>query len=410
MVSSAAVGSIIADVAAMRALAEVMAQVGTAVSAAAAACGAASDDLALAASAAVDPVRAARIEWGLFDVRDGLGGLRLAGLELTGLRVVLDLAATTYQAADVAVSDAQNWLTRHPGEIDRLIHGITAATGLSEQQVCGWLTRFYPDGRPQVRPLGVVPGDPSPRSIADLVATLGRRATVSNRWSAASAAAVAALPPGADDGTIDVRRLTGPHGTAWVVDLPGTSSWDLPGPPASPSREHDPADFGGDLRLMAGEPTVYERGIVDAVTSLPVRPGQPILLAGHSEGGMVAMAVAGVLAAKGLTMASVLTAGSPIAGMAPPAGTDVLALENSDDIVPHLDGASNPRAPDWATLSFTDSAGGIGADHGFGAYAVGAAQADRSTDPAVERWRAGARPFLTATAARTWAFRLQREP
>lgn len=403
-------GAIVADLNELQALRPLVDGLGDAVAVAVRACAAATGDVMLAAAVAADPPAGARLEAELLEVCDGWGGLRLLGLRVAGLRVVLDVAVAAYRSADDALSGAQDWLTRHPGVVDDLIHAVTGTTGLSERQICGLLARLYPDGTPQVTLVAHGPGGPAPRSIGDVVAALGRRADVSDQWSSASDRAVGSLPAGTDDGTIDVNRLTGPQGTAWVVNLPGTSSWDLPGPPASPARQHDPADFGGDVRLLAGESTAYERGIVDAVTSLPVKPGQPILLAGHSEGGMVAIAVAGALAARGLTVTSVLAAGSPIAGMTPPAGTDVLALENSRDIVPHLDGASAPTGPQWATVTFTAGQGGIAADHSFAAYAVGAAAADRSDDPAVVRWRTRATPFLTADSSRTWVFRLQRVP
>jgi hypothetical protein len=403
-------GQIVADLQEMTAVAGLLAELIDRVGAATAACADASHDVRLAATAALDPLPTARLEWDLLDARDGPGGLRLAAVELAVLRAALRFAVGAYVEADHALDGAQLWLVDHPSVVDDAIHALTAVTGTSERTLAGLLGTLYPDGRPQVRRVAVSDGDPPPHSVGDVLAGLARRSQLSDRWSGAPAGAVDALPAGFDDGTIDVRRLSGPSGTAWLVDLPGTSRWDLPGPWADPHREHDPADFGGDVRLMAGESTAYERGVVDAVRSLPVRPGQPVLLAGHSEGGMVAMAAAGLLVGSGLHVTSVLTAGSPIAGMRPPAGVDVLALENSDDIVPRLDGAANPAEPGWATVRFTDQRGAVAADHGYAAYSVGAALADRSSDPAVRRWLAGAAPFLTATSCRTWAFRIQRRP
>lgn len=369
----------------------------------------AGEDLQLLAAGLADPVAVGRLAWQLLDVRDAPGGLRLAAIEVEALRAVISLAVQAYGDADAAAGAAQDWLVHHPTVIDGVVTAVTTLTGLSERQLVGLLAAGYPDGRPKVTLVARHGGLPPPRSLADIVARLGQRADISNHWAKASEATLSRLPPGTDDGTIDVSRLSGPAGTGWLVNLPGTSAWELPGRSADPSREHDPADFGGDLRLIAGEPTTYGRGVVDALRSLPIRPGEPVLLAGHSQGGMVALAVAATLARCG-TPTEVLAAGSPVAGMIRPSNADVLALENTADIVPELDGASNPTGDGWATLRFTDQLGTVGGNHGFSAYAVGARLADRSSDPAVSRWRERARPFLTATAMRQWVFRIERVP
>jgi len=402
--------TISADFTEMTAAARLIDELTASIAAAVAATCAASHDLDLAGAAALDPVGGARIEWRLLAARDGPDGLRVAGLELSALRGLLLAAIGAYRAADQLRDDAQTALARNPWLVDGTIRAITGVTGMSEQRITGLIAELYPDGRPRVRLVSSREGDRPPQSIADVLAGLARRSDISNRWSAAAPRAVAELPDGADDGTIDVRRLTGPRGTAWLVDLPGTSRWDLPGADADPHREHDPADFGGDIRLMAGESTAYERGVVEALQALPIRPGEPVLLAGHSEGGMVAMAAAGVLVARGVNVTSVLTAGSPVAGMRRPPGVDVLSLDNIDDIVPRLSGGPDPRSPEWATLTFSDQLDRVGANHSYLAYGRGARLADRSDDPAVRRWRDRAAPFLTGTSCRTWAFRIQRVP
>lgn len=401
-------GTISADFADLSGLAALFRRLRSALDAAVAAAVAASHDPLLAASAVADPVGAAHFEIDLVDVRDGPGGMRWTALELGGLADVLSLAVRSYRAAD----ETQNWAMHHPGTVDELIGAITQVTGLSEPQIAGALALLYPDGRPQVRLVARRENGPPPRNVADLMAGLQRRCDISDRWSAASPGAVAGLPRGYDDGTIDIRRLSGPGGTAWIVDLPGTSDWDLlPLPWSAPPRAHDPADWGGDLRLMAGEHTTYVQGVADAMIEAGVRPGDPVLLTGHSQGGMVAMSLAGMLAAHGMPVRSVLTAGSPIAAMPRPPGTSVLSLENSGDLVPHLDGSANPAADnDWTTLRFTADEGGITADHGFAAYDRGAAAADSSNEPGVRRWLTRARPFLTATSSETSSYRIQRVP
>ena len=401
-------GRIVADFTEIRALLSLLDDLRSSVSDLSARCQAASADLRMVAVAIVDPAPMLRIEWGLAAARDGPTGLVAVEVELVAIRDVLGAALTAYEVADQCLDDAQRQIALHPWLVGDTIKAITTVTGASDSRIAGWLARLYPDGRASVRRVAVADDPDPPRDIEDLLTGLQRRSSISSQWSEAPPAEVAKLPPGFDDGTIDIRRLSGPRGVAWIVELAGTSRWDLPGPAASLPEARDPADFGADLRLMAGESTAYERGVVAAVGSLPVQPGQPILLTGHSEGGMVAVAAAAALARQGLDVRSILTAGSPIATMQPPRNADVLSLENADDIVPLLDGALNPVTPNWTTVRFADQLDSVTGNHGFTAYDEGGEIADTSADPAIMRWRGRAAPFLTARQSRLYAFRIQR--
>jgi hypothetical protein len=91
----------------------------------------------------------------------------------------------------------------------------------------------------------------------------------------------------------------------------------------------------------------------------------------------------------------VLTAGSPIGRVEVPAGVQVLALENEHDVVPHLDGRDNDDDANVTTVTFDRSSGSLGADHGLrNTYLHGARAVDRSEDPSLAAYRAGAAPFL----------------
>jgi pimeloyl-ACP methyl ester carboxylesterase len=134
---------------------------------------------------------------------------------------------------------------------------------------------------------------------------------------------------------------------------------------------------------MGGRPDAYQQGILDALGQAGVGPGEPLLVVGHSLGGMEAAALAAHH--HGYHVTDVVTAGAPTAqlpGIA--AGTSVLSLEQRGDIVPQLDGAPNPDSVEQTTVVFdAHPADTVLAQHSYGAYEQGAALVDESTDPSV---------------------------
>ena len=72
-----------------------------------------------------------------------------------------------------------------------------------------------------------------------------------------------------------------------VVYLPGTD--DLATTPWS--QDGDVRDLGTNLLLVSGQDNAYQQGILDAMQQAGIRPGQPVALVGHSQGGMEAAAI-----------------------------------------------------------------------------------------------------------------------
>ena len=144
-------------------------------------------------------------------------------------------------------------------------------------------------------------------------------------------------------------------GYSWIVEIPGTQSWSaVPG--------SNPADLSSNLHLMAGtSQTALEQGVLEAVdqamTSLSEETGIPlaelkagaVTLAGHSQGGIVAAALAADPTTD-LNITNVVTGGSPVANMELPDHVSVLSIEHQQDPVHHLDGNPNPSAANWTTV------------------------------------------------------------
>ena len=155
---------------------------------------------------------------------------------------------------------------------------------------------------------------------------------------------------GLDGGRVRVVEVsTGDGGSAWVVVVPGTQEW-------SPRAVANPFDVTTDLRAMTGDQTLAAAGVTAALAraraaSARSTASDPVLLVGHSQGGILAAALAadpGFREAHRVT--HVLTTGSPVALLPVPNGVRVLSVEHGDDPVPRLDLTPNPASGTWVTV------------------------------------------------------------
>lgn len=144
------------------------------------------------------------------------------------------------------------------------------------------------------------------------------------------------------EGQVGVQRLDHADGSrTWVVAVPGTQA----------GLGANPFDARSDLELVAGVEDDVTALVVRAMDAAGVAPGEPVLLAGHSEGGIAATRLAAdPLVGTRFEIAAVLTAGAPVAGIALPVTTAALHLEHADDVVPGLRGLPNPDTPTRTTV------------------------------------------------------------
>ncbi len=232
--------------------------------------------------------------------------------------------------------------------------------------------------------LGAARDGPPPRGPADLLARVG------------------ALYPaaGGTAGTVGVDRLDHPDGTrGWVVAIPGTQDALSFGDAAAPM------DMATNLRVTARVADDVSTLVTRALDLAGARPGEPVLLAGHSQGGMVAVALAGSPAfTRRHRVAAVLTAGSPVATQPVPPGTAALHLEHRQDLVPALDGWRNPDVPHRTTAvrDLAAAPGPVdrmtarspGAAHAVDAYVRTARAVTVAGGPSVRGWERAAAQVL----------------
>ncbi len=387
------------------------------------------------ASAILDPEGATTFAGVLLNALDGPGGLGSQAAQHGERAIVLRAIAASYQAVDraqaqlidrvrwaagtalpleilpaisalpmlagaaaildprdtmEAFSDPQRFLTDHPGIVDNVIGAgpglIPDLLGGATDTVPGaahLLGSLYPDGRAQVTNAGVdsysAVAQP-PVSFDDLINGLDHR----------NSAAHAGKPD-----QIDVRILTHPDGTkSYIVDIPGTKVWDTPGA-LNPALN----DLGTNVHVLGGDVTTRETAIAEALRRAGATSTDPVMLIGHSQGGMVAAQAAHdtTTGAFNYNVTHVLTAGAPIARTEVPNHIQVMAIENSHDIVPHLDAADNPDRPNVTTVTFDAQYGGIGDNHSITKSYVPASESlDASTDPSVIAYRSSAaKAFLS---------------
>ena len=414
-------------------------------------------DPGVLASAVLDPAGSARFEWAMLRALDGDGGLTTVAVGIGVSAVKLKAAAVAYRTADsmqAAFMDAaefvmapvtfvvsvggllaisgkhvlegdgvvqalQHTITDHPGIVDGAVGsvpGLLATLGAVNPLARGaWgamgypttvpagaagLARLYPDGRPTVRPLG---HDESQGAITP-------PATLKNVLEGLASR-------NGHEGEIDVRvvETTDARGNVHrsvIVDIPGTKVWNPPG--------HDTdmiQDLGTNLHGVANDTTSYERAVriaLDkALDDAGVKPGDhvPVMLVGHSQGGIVAAHAAGNLGSDRYDVTHVVTAGSPVGEVDIPERVRVLSIENTHDVIPHLDSQENPDRSNWTTVRVDEQRGSIKANHAIDAsYVPAAAAIDDSRDPSIRAYLDSAAAFLDGTDVTTSRFAVGREP
>ena len=218
---------------------------------------------------------------------------------------------------------------------------------------------------------------------------------------------------GRQPGTVRIFDVPQPDGSRrWVVEIPGTQVW-------SPTAGTNPVDLTNNVRLMAGQQTEQNDAIRKAMRLANIQPGEPVLLAGHSQGGITAASLAADPATRDeFHITNVYTGGAPIAGFKIPDDVNVLSIEHEQDAVPRLDGQDNPAGPNWVTVR-RDPTGvvnhqGNAVDdtmetHDSSVYAGTADLVDKSTDPTVVRQRQSFEPFFTGTGNPPGVYQLTRD-
>jgi hypothetical protein len=216
---------------------------------------------------------------------------------------------------------------------------------------------------------------------------------------------------GRNSGDIEVLETGGHGGRAWVVIIPGTQLDGLP-------QGTNPFDAGGIAEGLGYGSAETGAAIRRALAEAGAEAGDQVAAVGYSQGGIHAMNLGQDKAfLADYELKFVLTAGSPVGGIEPAAGTSSLHLEHEQDWVPGADGLPNPDTRDRVTVTLTSPIPahewlepGLGPGHDLGRYADGARAVAASPEPSLQASTAALAAVVgaggTATVSR---FSLRRE-
>jgi len=132
---------------------------------------------------------------------------------------------------------------------------------------------------------------------------------------------------------IQVTKIKHTDGTvSWNVAIPGTQVW-------NPLSSDSVMNLDGNADLVAGRESDGMRAVDAALRAAGVKPDEPVVFFGHSQGGMTAQAIAGDSTyRKKYKVVGIITDESPRSARPVPKDVTVISLEGLDDIVPKLDG------------------------------------------------------------------------
>jgi hypothetical protein len=385
----------------------------------------------LLANAMFDPLGATRAEAGILRAAIGSRGLTALAAELEVDSVLLKAVIAKEQYVDDLpvhqVAALQRWLVTLPIELavdpTRALRDGTrdsaalanAMTGYAAPHTQALLALFAPSLRFRLdiaarRPLSVDPilGVPLAPLVPGSERT-GGSVSISRydpTWGGRAATSLGSMLERVGDledqpaASIAVQRVAGADGVArYVVVLSGMRRM---------TNTSDPEDLLGAGAALVRTTTNYTTCVREAIDAALVPRGAQVLLVGHSEGGIVAMDLAGDPAFNGgrVQVVQVVAAGAPISSkpVAAGSGTRVLSIENVNDIVTHLDAADPPathQSVDRLTYRFTDDEHDIVGSHSVLLYARHAAGLADSPNPLMIGVQAGLRPFMGGSATTT---------
>lgn len=193
--------------------------------------------------------------------------------------------------------------------------------------------------------------------------------------------------------------------TGVIVNIPGTEKW-------GPMAGDNPMDLTGNAEQAgSGGSSASSEATADAIAQLyqlnGIPPRTPLMLGGHSQGGMIATSLAANDAfSSQYNLTNVMTYGSPVDNYDVPSGVNQLNIQHGGDLVPKIDAGGLALGPggggsEGATTITLDSPGShpldVGTNHSSGEYQnsvetalqdPGSQLSQYSQDPSLQ-------PFLT---------------
>ncbi|MFC8302780.1 hypothetical protein ACFUCV_03745 [Specibacter sp. NPDC057265] len=260
-------------------------------------------------------------------LRDGLDWLAGGITKLPGIRSTWNFAEQLGQLGAMGFAA----LIGNPPSLSAVVAQLVLAGGTG---VDAWFNaatgggvdlRLFEDGEPYAgEPIAV--GENLERNALTLPTSAS--AIFQGVIDAYDAAAV----PGTEDGEVRIVQVEQPDGSfAYIVNIPGTEDWGAAG--GGQSR-----DLSSNLMVMASQSSAAQQAVALAMARAGIPPGAPVMLTGHSQGGMLAVALASDPAfMDNYNVTNVMTVGSPVDGANIDPRVNVLQVQHAGDVVPQLD-------------------------------------------------------------------------
>lgn len=140
-----------------------------------------------------------------------------------------------------------------------------------------------------------------------------------------------------DNRHVRVTEVRQPDGSsAYIVTVPGTNGlFDFPG---SVTGGDEAFDNTSNLELQAGQRSASMEAVMAAMDEADIPEGSPIMLQGHSQGGMVtAELLQDPEFMNDYNVTHMITQGAPNDSRSIPDSVQTLAIEHTNDIVPMVD-------------------------------------------------------------------------
>lgn len=255
------------------------------------------------------------------------------------VRNMMDAQGNVYSQAGNMVDMGWRWMTAgEPPSITEVISNgallAASVVNLNSTTYSLGLTNLnlLDDGRPVAgEPIPLKVGDPG-RQDADNRPYTPVPSTISAVLGATNAAYADQGKAGIPDTGVRITTVSKPgEPAAYTVSIPGTTRW-------MPDGAANPTDLTGNLELAGGNLSTAAQAVRLAMEQAGIPPGAPVMLSGHSQGGMIAAALA---SDTGFTdrfnVTNLVTFGSPVDSAPIPPSIDVLALQHAGDPVPKVD-------------------------------------------------------------------------
>lgn len=276
-----------------------------------------------------------------------------------------------------------------------------------------WDPNIFEDGKPYA-------GDPIAVEInADNRQDL-MPSSASNIFNGVADAYAVKGDAGAENGVVRIVTVKQADGTnAYIVNIPGTEDWSVGG-------SGNARDLTSNLKLVAGQSSTASESVILAMQKANIPPGAPVMLSGHSQGGIIAAdLVSDSDFMSKYNVTNMLTAGSPIDGTNVPYTVKTLAVQHATDVVPMLDlggdrvGGDLSYSPDNISVvtmdnptfkpdpnknNFENLFGFVGNNHDFDLYVKDLAKTDQYPQIGTYENDPSMTPFITDDSSRVTIF------